>query len=43
MELCELAARESDPKKLIELTSEIARLLDEKRKTKGYGETAQPS
>jgi hypothetical protein len=31
MELCELAAREQDPEKLIALTSEIIRLLDEKR------------
>jgi hypothetical protein len=32
MELCELAARESDPNKLMKLTEEIVRLLDEKRK-----------
>ena len=32
MELCELAAKESDPNKLIKLTEEIVRLLDEKRK-----------
>ena len=31
MELCELAAREPDPEKLMTLTSEIIRLLDEKR------------
>jgi hypothetical protein len=30
MELCELAANEQDPKKLMELTAEICRLLDEK-------------
>jgi hypothetical protein len=34
MELCELATREADPRRLIELTSEIVRLLDE-RKTIG--------
>jgi hypothetical protein len=33
MELCELAAREPDPQKLIALTSDIIRLLDEKRRT----------
>lgn len=32
MELCELATRELDPQKLVELTSEIVRLLDEKQK-----------
>jgi len=32
MELCELAARESDANKLMKLTEEIVRLLDEKRK-----------
>jgi hypothetical protein len=31
MELCALAAQEQDPKKLMELTNEILRLLDEKR------------
>ena len=30
MELCALAAIEQDPQKLIELTHEITRLLDEK-------------
>ncbi len=30
-ELCELAAKESDPNKLIALTAEIVRLLDEKK------------
>src|SRR5947199_7190598 len=30
MELCELAAREVDPQKLISLVSEINRMLDEK-------------
>jgi len=32
MELWELAAKESDPNKLMKLTEEIVRLLDEKRK-----------
>jgi hypothetical protein len=32
MELCELAAKESDPNKLMKLTDEIIRLLDERRK-----------
>jgi hypothetical protein len=32
MELCELAAKQSDPNKLMKLTEEIVRLLDEKRK-----------
>ncbi len=32
MELCEQAAKEKDPKKLTELTTEICRLLDEKKK-----------
>ena len=31
MELCELAAKEPDPNRLISLTNEIVRLLDEKR------------
>ncbi len=30
MELCALAAKEQDPQKLMELTREIIRLLDEK-------------
>jgi len=30
MELCALAAEEQDPKKLMQLTNEIIRLLDEK-------------
>jgi hypothetical protein len=33
MELCELASKESDPNTLLALTDEIARLLDEKRKS----------
>jgi hypothetical protein len=32
MEICELAAKEQDPKKLMELTNEIVRLLDERQK-----------
>ena len=32
MQLCELATQEEDPRKLIELTNEITRLLDEKRR-----------
>jgi hypothetical protein len=31
MELCELAAKEPDPNRLMKLTEEIVRLLDEKR------------
>ena len=31
MEICELAAREQDPKRLMELTSKVIRLLDEKK------------
>ena len=31
MELCEQASREQDPKKLMPLTAEIIRLLDEKK------------
>jgi hypothetical protein len=31
MELCTLAAQEQDSKKLVELTNEILRLLDEQR------------
>jgi hypothetical protein len=33
MELCELAAKEPDPNRLMKLTEEIVRLLDEKRKS----------
>jgi hypothetical protein len=43
MELCELATREADPRRLIELTSEIVRLLDEKRKTIRVAERLQES
>ena len=32
MELCELAAKEQDPNKLLKLTEEINRLLREKEK-----------
>jgi len=31
MELCELAAKEQNPQKLMELTGEIIRLLDEQK------------
>ena len=31
MEVCALAAKEQDPKKLMELTNEVLRLLDEGR------------
>ena len=31
MEICELASRKQDPEKLMELTSELVRLLDEKK------------
>jgi hypothetical protein len=44
MELCELAAKESDPNKLMKLTEEIVRLLDEKRKPPlAHSRTAQDS
>ena len=33
MEICELAAREQNPAKLMELTNETIRLLDEKKKS----------
>ena len=32
MDLCELAGKEQNPKRLMELTEEIVRLLDERRK-----------
>jgi hypothetical protein len=32
MDLCELAGKEQDPKRLMELTEEIVRLLDARRK-----------
>jgi len=35
MELCALTAKEQDPKKLIALTKEILRLLDEKNRRLG--------
>ena len=38
MEICELAAREQNPAKLVELTSEIIRLLDEKKKSASCAE-----
>jgi hypothetical protein len=33
LDLCELAGKEQDAKRLMELTEEIVRLLDERRKT----------
>jgi len=33
MELCALAAKEQDPQKLMELTRQIIRLLDENRRS----------
>ena len=38
LELCELAAKETEPNKLIALTNEIARLLDEKKKSRSMPE-----
>jgi hypothetical protein len=38
MEICELAAREQNPAKLMKLTSEIIRLLDEKKKSTSCAE-----
>jgi hypothetical protein len=35
LELCEMAAKEFDPTKLLELTSEIDRLLAEREPLKG--------
>ncbi len=43
MELCELAAKEPDPNKLLALTQEIARLLDEKRNRVGCAQGTQDS
>jgi len=43
LELCELATREHDPQRLVELTSEIVRLLDEKQKTIRAAARPQPS
>lgn len=33
-QLCELAAKEADPKKMLELTREINRIFDERKKAK---------
>jgi len=33
MEICELAAREQNPTKLMELTTELIRLLEEKKES----------
>jgi hypothetical protein len=41
MELCELAAKEPDPNRLMKLTEEIVRLLDEKRKPLKISRTLQ--
>jgi hypothetical protein len=43
MELCELAAKEPDPNRLMKLTEEIVRLLDEKRKPLKISRTLQDS
>ena len=43
MELCELAAKESDPDKLLALTNEISRLLDEKNKRQYPGFETDPT
>lgn len=44
MELCELATKEPDPNKLMALTSEIIRLLDERGKNPyGQAETQEPT
>lgn len=37
MELCQQASDEEDPEKLMELITEISRLLDEKRDTAATG------
>jgi hypothetical protein len=42
MELCEQAAVEQDPKKLLELVTEINRLLEEKEKRIGVVLPAAP-
>jgi hypothetical protein len=38
-ELCEQAVNEQDSKKLLELTQEIARLIDEEQEEKGRSKT----
>jgi len=43
MELCELAAKESDPDKLLALTNEISRLLGEKNKRQYPGFETDPA
>ncbi len=43
MELCELAAKEPDPNRLISLTNEIVRLLDEKRNPTNISQSPQDS
>jgi hypothetical protein len=42
-ELCELAANEQDPKKLLELVAEINRLLEEKEERLRKSDTASRS
>jgi hypothetical protein len=41
MELCELAAKEPDPEKLMALVDEIVRLLDEKKTREGLPKTQE--
>jgi hypothetical protein len=44
MKLCELAAKEQDPEKLMELVAEINRLLsDKERRIRGNRSTPEPS
>ena len=43
MELCELAAKEPDPNRLISLTSEIVRLPDGKRNPTNISKSLQDS
>jgi hypothetical protein len=43
MELCALAAKEQDPEKLMQLTDEILRLLDEDEKDARLKQSHQPT
>ena len=43
MELCALAAKEQDPEKLMQLTDEILRLLDEDEKEARLKQSNQPT
>jgi hypothetical protein len=43
MELCALAAKEQDPEKLMQLTDEILRLLDEDEKEARLKQSHQPT